>query len=80
MNEVLLQNLCELSLGTAIDRQYVEPRSTHAIVYSVEKQKMLPRLRCYKNSYNNFFPLKLHRMLENRSSNILCEFGIFEML
>ena len=37
MNEVLLQNLCESCLGTAIVRRYVEPRSAHAIAYSGEK-------------------------------------------
>jgi len=76
MNEVLLQHLCESSLGTAIAGRYVEPRSAQAIAYSVEKQKILFRLKCYKTSYNLFssetYYLKIHRMFENRSSNILC--------
>ena len=44
--EVLLQNLCESSLGKAIIRRYVELWSAHAIAYSVEKQKIPSRLRC----------------------------------
>jgi len=44
MNEMLLQNFYESSLGTAIVRQYVEPRSAHAIAYSVEKHKIISRL------------------------------------
>jgi len=39
-------NLCQLSLGTANVRRYVEPRSAHAIAYSVEKHKIPSRLRC----------------------------------
>jgi len=44
MNEVLLQNSCESSLGKVTVRRYVEPRSAHAIAYSVEKQKIPSRL------------------------------------